>query len=199
MAPIRVLTMGAGSALADDARFAGLVADLDLYRLPDADLAGGRALLLGPHVDQLFLAAHGRVLDGFLRLGGRLVVCAQVVRPFAPGLPLFVPVRYRGVPDLTVHRLADHPVWRGVRTHDLTFRRGVAGFYGRGYYPGLPTGALVVHGLGTPPLPLDAVYPVGAGEVLLHGGNDLWGYAGEDTSAARMAPQLVDWLLAGRG
>lgn len=81
---------------------------------------------------------------------------------------------------------------------DLTFRRGVAGFYGRGYYPDLPPEALVVHGIGVDARPLDAVYPHGAGEVLLHGGNDLWGYAGDDTTAARMTPQLVGWLLSER-
>lgn len=194
-APVLVLTMGEGSDLAADPRYAGVVADLDVYALPDADLTGVRGLLVGADADQVFLARHQPLLDGVTRRGGRLVVCGQVVLPFAAGLSPFVPMAYRGVADLTVRRLAEHPVWAGVDPDDLTFRRGVAGFYGRGHYPDLPPGALVVHGLGPDALPLDAVYPCGAGEVLVHGGNALWGYAGDDTTAARMTPQLVDWLL----
>lgn len=186
---VLALTMGGGSGLA------GRVEELDLYRLPEADLTGVRGLLLGVHLDQVFLQRQRPVLDEFLRGGGRLAVSAQVVLPFLAGLCRFVPLDYRGVPDLTVHRLAEHPVWRGVDPADLTFRRGVAGFYGRGYYPELPPDALVVHGLGAERRPLDAVYRHGEGAVLLHGGNDLWGYAGDDTTAARMAPQLLDWLV----
>ncbi|WP_037066753.1 hypothetical protein [Pseudonocardia acaciae] len=190
-APVLVPTMGTSSALGVHAE----CADLDLYALPSADLTGVRGMLLGAHVDQVFLRAHRPLLDDFVRGGGRLVVCGQVVLPFVAGLCPFAPLAYRSVADLTVHRLAEHPVWHGVDTADLTFRRGVAGFYGRGHYPELPASALVVHGLGPQRLPLDAVYPHGSGEVLVHGGNDLWGYAEDDTTAARMTPALLGWVL----
>jgi hypothetical protein len=198
-AEVLVLTMGGESALATHPEYAERVADLDLYRLGDVDLSGVRGLLVGPHADQVYLRRHRSLLDGFVWRGGRLVVCAQVVQPFATGLTPFVPLRYRGVADLTVRRLAEHPVWHGVDPQDLTFRRGVAGFYGRGHHHGLPADALVVHGLGPEAHPLDAVYPHGAGQVLLHGGNDLWDYARDTTTAARMAPQLLDWIHTGTG
>ncbi|MBV9313681.1 MAG: hypothetical protein JO100_07960 [Pseudonocardia sp.] len=193
MAPVLVLTMGTPSALAAQH---DLVADLDLYELPQTELKQARGLLVGPHVDQVFLSQYETKLDRFVHGGGRLVVCAQVALPFATGLTRFIPLTYRSVCDLTVHRLAAHPVWRGVAPEDLTFRRGVAGFYGRGFYPDPPRCAQVVHGLGPRRLPLDLVYPLGDGEVLLHGGNDLWGYADDDTTAARMTPQLLAWVLS---
>lgn len=196
-APVLMLTTGSRSELAGRAEYADVVADLDPYRLADVDLSGVRGVLAGAHVDQVFLRAHRPLLDRFVAGGGRLVVCGQVVLPFVAGLCPFRPLAYRGVADLTVHRLADHPVWHGVDPADLTFRRGVAGFYGRGYYPDPPADALLVHGLGPRRLTLDAVYPHGAGEVLVHGGNDLWGYAEDDTTAARMTPSLLDWVLAG--
>lgn len=198
-APVLVLTMGSPSALAGRAEYAGVLADLDLYQLPGADLSGVRGILAGAHVDQVFLRDHRPLLDGFVAAGGRLVACGQVVLPFVAGLCPFRPLSYRGVADLTVHRLADHPVWHGVDPADLTFRRGVAGFYGRGCYPDLPAAARVVHGLGAGRHPLDAAYPHGAGEVLVHGGNDLWGYLEDDTTAALMTPNLLDWVLAGGG
>ena len=194
-AAIRLITMGSPSDLAGDPRYRDRVADLDIYRLAETDLAPVRGLLLGPHVDQIQLRHHRALLDAFVATGRRLVVCGQVVLPFAAGLSRFVPLSYRGVGELTVHRLAEHLVWRGVDTADLTFRRGVTGFYGRGHHPHVPTGATIVHTLGPDALPLDLIYPHGAGQILLHAGNDLWGYARDDTTAARMTPQLLDWLL----
>jgi hypothetical protein len=189
-----VLTMGGTSSLDTHPEYAGRVAELDLYQLPDVDLSLVRGLLVGPQVDQIYLRRQQSLLDAFIAGGGRLVVCGQVVVPFAVGLTRFVPLSYRGVGDLTVYRLAEHPVWQGVDPDDLTFRRGVAGFYGRGHHPGPPADAMVVHGLGPDALPLDVVYPHGAGQVLLHGGNALWGYAEDDTTAARMTPQLLNWI-----
>ncbi len=92
--------------------------------------------------------------------------------------------------------MAEHPVWAGVEPEDLTFRRGVAGFYGRAYLPSLPDGALIVHALGEIDRPLDAVYHYGEGAVLVHRGNDLWGYLHAPNTAARMTPHLLDWLGA---
>jgi hypothetical protein len=34
------------------------------------------------------------------------------------------------------------------------------------------------------------------GRLLVHGGGDLWSFADGATRAARLAPQLIAWLLA---
>jgi hypothetical protein len=91
--------------------------------------------------------------------------------------------------------VSEHPVFAGVDTDDLSFRKGVAGFYGRGHNPP-PAGARVLQRLSSPDgPPLDYVYhrPDG-GRVLMHSGNDLWMYANDETSARRIAPQLLDWI-----
>ncbi|HSV68183.1 MAG TPA: hypothetical protein VLJ59_20135 [Mycobacteriales bacterium] len=186
-----VLTMGRPSPYARD--FAA-VGEVDLYRLADVDLDEVPGLLIGGGVDQVFLAGQRARLDGWVSAGGRVAVCGQVHRPFLTGLVPFEPLAYRGTDDLRVTRRADHPVWAGVELDDLTFRRGVAGFYGRGWYPAQPPGTLVVHGIGPDRLALDYVYPFGAGEVLVHGGNELWGYHDEPNTSARMAPQLLGWM-----
>ena len=110
----------------------------------------------------------------------------------------FHPLENYGLKDLAVRRLIDHPIWAGVSENDLTFRRGVAGFYGRAWHEP-PHGATVVHALGTPDRPLDFIYRVGKGRVLFHGGNDLWQYDGAD-SAGRIAPATpaLDVFRGGR-
>ncbi|MCG8352194.1 MAG: hypothetical protein MI924_30885 [Chloroflexales bacterium] len=166
---------------------------IDLYDLSDADFTGTRGLLLGMHCDQRWLQRMQTRLTTFVEQGGRVAVCGQIAHPFLPGLRRFIPLTNYQRDDLIVYERSPHPVWIGVQLDDLTYRRGVAGFYGRGFHTP-PAGALVVNGLGIARLPLDFVYRLGRGEVLVHGGNDLWGYVADSTSAHRLTPQLLDWM-----
>lgn len=193
--PIVHLTMGRPSSLAaEDA-----VEERDLYELGELDLSKRRGLLIGTGADQISLTEHRDLLGRFVERGGVLVMCGQIVRPFLAGLPIFEPIDHHGPADLTVSRLAGHPVWEGVAPEDLTFRKGVAGFYGRGCYPRLPAGAVVVNGIGPGRRPLDIVYRQGRGEVLVHGGNDLWGYQEDQNTSARLTPQLLRWVTDRKG
>ena len=167
------------------ARVSGVAARImpvDIYSLDTQPLEEFSALLIGMHVDQRFLAARGRRLDQFLERGNTVIVSGQIAHPFLRGLAPFQPLRDYRVQDLMVRREAAHPVWDGVVEDELTFRRGVAGFYGRGWHQP-PEGATVIHSIGADRHPVDFVYRVGAGRVLFHGGNDLWQYAGGDRHA----------------
>ena len=45
-------------------------------------------------------------------------------------------------------------------------------------------------------MPLDWEWsPPEGGSLLMHAGNDIWMYQNDPTTAARMAPQLLDWCL----
>ena len=107
---------------------------VDIYSLDTQPLEEFSALLIGMHVDQRFLAARGRRLDQFLEQGNTVIVSGQIAHPFLRGLAPFQPLRGYRVQDLMVRREASHPVWDGVVEDELTFRRGVAGFYGRGWH-----------------------------------------------------------------
>jgi len=115
--------------------------------------------------------------------------------PFCPALAPFQPIENYRLADLAVNRERPHPIWEGVDPQDLTFRRGVAGFYGRGWHQP-PEGAAVHSSLGRRRLPLDFTYRLGRGRVLFHGGNDIWQFSSEGDSTRRIVPQLVGWLLS---
>jgi len=185
---------GDAPALACHPVGAGRVRGVDCYELCPETLAGAAAILVGIHVDQRHLQSLSSMLDSFVTGGGRAVICGQVAIPFMGGLSPFRPLEGYGVDDLAVHSIQAHPVWAGVDLGDITFTRGVAGFYGRGWHEP-PDDALVVNGLGPSRLALDYVYPYGSGEVLVHGGNDLWGWADATNSAARLTHQLLEWAL----
>lgn len=173
----------------------GRITTHDLYGLQALDLNKFGALLVSMHVDQRFLASRAEQIAGFLQDGGTVIANGHLAYPFLPGMKGVHALQNYGLKDLAVRRLMDHAIWAGVSENDLTFRRGVAGFYGRAWHEP-PEGATVIHALGIPDRPLDFIYRVGRGRVLFHGGNDLWQYGGSD-SAGRIVPQLLHWMFSG--
>lgn len=174
--------------------WAGMVENVHQSRFPELDLSPYGAIIMSMLTDQASLSRHADKLESFLDRGGLLVVNGHMAYPLLADVAPFLPQSGHGTDALAVHRLADHPVFAGVAEEDLTFRRGVAGFYGRGHNPP-PDGAIALNGLGAGKVALDWLWrrPKG-GTVFMHGGLDLWAYAGDPTSAARMAPQLLNWL-----
>ena len=173
---------------------APLAASLPLYRLHEQPLAGYRALLIPANADQRYLLEQRERLETYLESGGTVVFNGHVAYPFLRWLAPFVPGAGKGIEGLRVHRAAPHPIVDGVDPEHLTFRRGVAGFYARGGNPA-PAGALVLNTLGPDAQPIDWLLALpGGGRLLAHAGNDLWMYAGSPDSAARLVPQLFDWL-----
>ncbi|MBK5959454.1 hypothetical protein CCR97_14735 [Rhodoplanes elegans] len=181
-------------------RLAGLdcvVRDVDLYALDASLLDGVTALLIGMHMDQRFLQANTALLDDYVARGGRIAISGHVAHPFLTGLSPVRPLDGGGIAELRVERAVAHPIWDGVALDDLTFRRGVAGFYGHAWHAP-PEGATVIHTLGPARRPLDFIYTQGRGDVLFHGGNDLWSFGGGDDTTRQLLPQLVGWLVEAR-
>lgn len=170
------------------------VHDVDIYDLSGTDLATFDALLIGTGADQRVLAEQRGRLQAFLDAGRTIVYCGHVAYPFLDALNEFVPLARCQVQDLLVWPLRAHPLFEGLTSQELTFRRGVAGFYGRGHNPP-PADALVLNGLGAQRSPVDwlRMYP-GGGALLIHAGNDLWGYGEQDGEVARLPGRLVQWI-----
>ena len=111
---------------------------------------------------------------------------------------MFQPKTIHSFRDYTVRIVGEHPVFAGVREEDLTFRRGVAGFFARGHHEP-PPGAEILARLvdpedGEPIVYVDRVST--AGVILVHAGNDLIASVDRDSTAGRIAEQLVGWMLA---
>lgn len=173
-------------------RLGGAVEPLDIYELPDVDLDRFSGLLIPGSADQEWLHLHADLIEAYLDKGRVVVFCGHLFRPWLPGAASFVPKQIRSFRDYTVKVAKPHPVFAGVDPEDLTFRKGVAGFFARGHHPP-PPGAEVLLTLadGEPITYCDSRT---RGTILLHSGNDLWGYAGDGSTAARMLPQLLAWI-----
>lgn len=185
---------GPGPVIAEAGRLA-LIEEDDLVASDPARWAG---LIISMHADQVFLARHGDWFETVLDHGGRLVLCGHVERPFVRGLMPFVPLARPRVRDLAVSRLAPHPVFDRWPGDALTFRKGVAGFFGRGHNPP-PPGAKAINGLGPALVPVDWEWDrPGGGRLLVHGGNDLWVTFERDAENEVLVEALLGWLGAAR-
>ncbi|WP_417812434.1 hypothetical protein [Thalassospira alkalitolerans] len=184
---------GAGDDLPDVGNHAPNIVQIDHYDLADVDLAPYQALMLPAHLDQRFFGTLSAKICAFLDDDKTLVFNGHVAWPMLAEFNEFVPLASQSLENLIIHRENDHPVFDGVLTDELTFRRGVAGFYSRGCNPP-PDGATVLHSVGPDRLPCDWLYhrPEG-GRILMHAGNDLWMYAGSSDSTGRIVPQLCQW------
>ena len=199
-----------------DPSWRGAISDADAYDLTNdaarARILSANALVISGGVDHLLLGRYREELTSFVRSGGRVLVNGQVVKPFIDGLAVWRKLEFRGAQDVRPHAVSEHPVWNGIDDRDLHYRTGVpgihsyerleeigvAGFYGRGYHLDLPEGAQVITGIGSYRLPLDYAYRIGAGAVLVHGGNDLESFSDDGYSTRVLGPNLVAWLEAGR-
>lgn len=167
-------------------KWSGRVERLDCYRLGSTDVTRYPALIITPSVDQEHLARQRRVIRGYLDGGGVVVFGGHLHRDWLPGASAFVPLANRSPSGYLVVEVADHPIFRGTSPEELTFRRGVAGFFARGHHP-VPAGAEVLTRLsgGEPATYLDRVST--AGTVVVQATSDLLGYCGE---------KLLDWVVA---
>lgn len=153
-------------------------------------------ILVPANADQRFLMTVKTQLEKWLNAGGTLVLNGHIAYPFLSVLTPFEPQDELGIKGLQVKRAAVHPIFDGVDPQDLTYRRGVAGFYARGTNPA-PENAIILNTLGPNNLAIDwlLALPKG-GRLLVHSGNDLWMYGATNDSAALLVPQLLQWLVA---
>lgn len=168
---------------------------IDLYELAEVDLEPFAGLVVTGMADQEFLWNQREVVAKFLDRGRVVIFCGHLLRRWLPGCGAFVPAPIASFRDYVVHLAEPRTIFAGVDARDLTFRRGVAGFFARGHHPP-PEDAEILATLagGQPTTWIDrATTP---GTVFAHAGGDLLGYADSDTTAARMVPQLLDWAVA---
>jgi len=168
---------------------------IDVYDLPAVDLRSFPGLVVSSQVDQEFLYRHRQMVREFLDAGGVVAFSGHVARRWLPGAGRFQPKAVESHDDYTVVEANPHPVFEGVATEDLTYQRGVAGFFARGHNPP-PAGATVILRLadGEPVAYVDEASTDGT--VFVHSGNDLVGFGRRSSTAARVPEQLLAWMRA---
>lgn len=150
---------------------------LDCYDLAGAELSRYAGLVVPPSVDQEHLFRHRDLIRGYLDAGGVVVFGGHLHRDWLPGASTFVPLSPPSLGAYRVADVADHPVFAGVEPDDLTFRRGVAGFFARGHHPPPESAEILVRLAGGEPVTYVDRSST-AGTILVQTTCDLLGYGG---------------------
>ncbi|NQX66067.1 phosphate starvation-inducible protein PhoH [Paenibacillus alba] len=167
---------------------------LDQYDLASYDLleAGHKFLFLDEFIDQELMLDQKDRIKAFLDQGNLLFFGGQLFRHWIPGASLFVPKMIHSYLDYQVTVL-DHPIFDGVLSDDITYNKGVAGFFSRGHHP-LPEGAEVL-------LRLAGEEPItyidrqsSQGTIVVHAGRNLLNYRHSSNSAGRIGAQFHRFL-----
>jgi hypothetical protein len=166
---------------------------VDIYELPELDLNPYICMVINGLIDQEFLTKHKDKIHDFLNERKIVVFSGNLFRPWLPGGSNFVPKEVRSHLDYTVSLHQPHPIFDGVTSYDMTFNKGVSGFFARGHHP-LPEGAEVLLTLpgGEPITYIDRHSTKGT--LLVHSGNDLFGNGSTEKTSGRIAPQLLKWV-----
>lgn len=128
------------------------VEPLDIYEFPNLELSRFSGLLFPGSVDQKWLYQQRKLVENFLDTGRVVVFCGHLFRQWLPGARPFVPKGIHSFRDYEVRIANSHPIFAGVRPEDLTYRRGIAGFFARGHHPPPPQSEVLLRLAGGEPI-----------------------------------------------
>ncbi|MGN4124133.1 hypothetical protein ACMGD3_03760 [Lysinibacillus sphaericus] len=170
-----------------DARF------VEQYDFAQKDLNEIDVLIIPNFIDQEFLYTQREKIAGFLAQKKIVVYCGHLFREWLPGCGPFMPQLIRNYKDYEVFPTAQSTIFEGVTTADMTFKKGVAGFFARGYHhPPANAEILLTFANDKPVTYVDRSSTNGT--ILVHAGRDLLGYADENKTTDRIRPQFLAWL-----
>ena len=201
MPEIKIIKLDAGHAFGKEGRAMAAsnesmehVTNLDQYQLATTDLTPYNVLVVTDFIDQEYLFENKEVIQAFLDAGKIVVACTHMFRPWLPGSNLFMPKPIHKYADYEMQVVKEDSFFRGVDMKELAYRKGVSGFYSRGYHPLTNKEAEVVLAFldGTPITYIDR--STTKGTIVAHSARDLLTYATGDNSTQLISKQFMEWL-----
>ncbi|MGN4124134.1 hypothetical protein ACMGD3_03765 [Lysinibacillus sphaericus] len=111
---------------------------LYLYDLPYTDLRAYAGLIITNLVEEQFLLEQKILLDQYLKQGGVIFSLTETSLPWLTGVPNWkrspIPLKDREI----IITEPMHPIFAGIDAYDINYRKGVRGFFSRGYFENIP-------------------------------------------------------------
>lgn len=170
------------------------VTNLDQYKLATTNVSDFNVLVITDFIDQEYLFEQKHIIEQFLNDGKIVLACTHIFRNWLPGVNPFMPKIIYKHTDYEMTVVNEHPLFQGVNMHELTYRKGVSGFYARGYHPLTNMDAEIVLTFtdGTPITYIDRTTTKGT--IVVHAARDLLSYATGDNSTQLIAKQTLQWI-----
>lgn len=151
-----------------------------------------KALIIPNGVNEIWLYEHKNALENYIKSGRILINFATNSTRYLPSqtsayIPSDMPIRTREIIP------SKHAIFHGVSAYDLNFRRGVKGFFNRGYF-NAPKNSLEIMSDSEKKC-VAFIEKIGDGTLLATAGADfLWYGAFELSTAKRTAINLLLWV-----
>ena len=201
MATVNIVKLDGGNAFGEAGRAmapSNIPSDhlsiMDQYELSEETLSQYNVLVVTDFIDQEFLLEQKNVILNFLNAGKIVVACTHIFRPWLPNVNPFMPKEIRKHSDYEM-KVTDTPeFFAGVDMNELAYRKGVSGFYARGFHPAPVKDAqvLLTYLDGTPISYIDRTST--AGTIVAHSARDLTSYSTGENTTKLISSQFKAWL-----
>jgi hypothetical protein len=165
---------------------------LSQYDLPYTDLNTYDGLIISTHIDEYFMAEHDDQLQAYLNNGGVIFSLAEKGMDWLQQVPDWkrspLPLK-----DREVHiKKTDHGFLENIQPKHLEYRKGVRGFFSRGYFETVPKAAEVLITDQNNDVIMYVDRASTNGTIYAGAGTDLYRiYADEDNSANQAGLQML--------
>ncbi len=178
-----------------DALYGNIFKKIDAYiELPKENniLMDYKVVLIGGGIDQILLYKYKHKILEFLQKGGIVLNFAPMYLEWMPVESLYIasksPIKDR------IICAQEHFIMRGVRDYDITYRRGVCGFFSRGYILAPKHAEIFLKDSDERCIGYIDTHTTN-GIIINTAGADLLGYGlFEQSTAKRMGLNLLQWI-----
>ncbi|WP_010651316.1 hypothetical protein [Oceanobacillus massiliensis] len=167
---------------------------IDQYRLAETDLSLFKCIVIHDFIDQEYLYTYRSIITDFLAEGKIIIFTGQLFKAWLPGCSSFTPRDIQSYKDYQVLIAKDHPIFAGVHPDDMTFKKGIAGFFARGTHAPVPAHAEILLTF-RDEMPITYIdRNTTNGTILCHSGRDLFAFRNQNKSTDRIIGQLLQWI-----
>lgn len=168
---------------------------LYLYDLPYVDLRAYEGIIITNLVEEQFLLEHKAILDNYLAQGGVIFSLTEISLPWLTGASNWkcspIPLKDREI----IISEPIHPMFAGIEPYDINYRKGVRGFFSRGYFEEIPVHAkvLITDQSGVPIIYIDQHSTNGT--IIAGAGTDIYRvFIDEDNTSSRLSVQMLTFI-----
>ena len=166
---------------------------LQLYDIPFADFSAYAGVIVTNFVEEAFLLEHKEIIENYLNDGGVLLSQTENFLPWLPGCGNWMrsPISLK---DREI-RLTEpvHPMFAGIDPYDLNYKKGVRGFFSRGYLEAPEHSEVIVEDqAGKAIIYIDR--KTTGGTIVAGAGTDLYRFGIQENSSRVLRHQILGWI-----
>lgn len=166
---------------------------LQLYDIPFADLSAYAGVIVTNFVEEAFLLEHKETIENYLNDGGVILSQTENFLPWLPGCGNWMrsPISLK---DREI-RLTEpvHPMFSGIDPYDLNYKKGVRGFFSRGYLEAPEHSEVIVEDQeGKAIIYIDR--KTTGGTIVAGAGTDLYRFGIKENSSRVLPKQILNWM-----